>query len=796
MLKADLQLPSGKQMVFDNGTYFLIYTVGTQPKWINREMFTNIVKEQSFPPLIRLVDGKLEFLHLYVDGFSGSVKWRIGTLEEGKTFEEIKWVINEKNFPVNDKILFNAAIIWSEFLKNFKIMFPSDEAASNQILKMVPKQEVESPPNSDREEFLTPNGMTYYDFLQHGDQKEIEKWFDVLDDAYYNKTALLENEIYDDLVKIYESRFGTRTKIRTNPTRDPARYKIVMMSLNKVKEEKELKLFLAKNPGPWVIQEKIDGNSSQYANNFLAYAGNGVYGNDISYMIPALNLPKIPDGLAIKGELVINKKDYEPFKKEYKTNLSMVSGLLNERTTDPNMLKMIKFIAYDVSANVSISQSLTMLKQAGFQVPEWTKVDTLSIEWLSQWFNQRKEQASYAIDGLVIIPDRVVTMEERVVIDHDFSKEEIANLKNPAYACAFKEYSKKVVATVVDVHWKASKHGSLKPRAEIQPIPFGNFTLTFFTGFNAGFIDKYKVGPGAQLLITHNTVPHILSVIQGTEAKLPPNPETWKWNSTHVDLILLEENDEMRISRIYEFFRQIGAKYVGETTLAKFYYKGFTTVKSILEAGRDGLLRAKVEGIGEKMVTKMTTNIHNALCTVTLSRLMSASCVFGHGFGVRKIDPILERYPNILNENITVSQIVAIPGYADITATKFVEGLPKFRAWLLDIPVLIQYFQYSYQQKAIKLQEKQQARNNNANNNNNNYESVQGKSFVFTGTRNKELEEEIAARGGSVKTSVSRNTNFVINGGGKGENSGKSKDAAKHGVPVLTFDEFHARFGF
>lgn len=781
MLKADIILPKGKQMFLHNGAYYLIYSVNGVQKFVSREMFTSLIKEQSFPILLKSNNNHLEFLHLWSEPTTGIIKWRLGLLEEGKPFESIDWKPNEKKFPINDQFLFNALLIWADFLKDFKLMFPTDEQIANQLFNAIPKTISPSPPNSEREEFLAPNNMSYYDFLQQGNQKEIDQWLDVLDDAYYNKTALIENEVYDDLIKIYESRFGIRTKIRSNPTRNPARYKVVMTSLNKVKEEKELASFMAKNPGPYIVQDKCDGNCSQYGNNFLAYAGNAVYGNDVSYMVPALNLPKLPDGIVVKGELIINKKDYEPYKNTYKTNLAMVSGLLNERTVDPNMLKLIRFIAYDISANVSISQTLTVLQNAGFQTPTWTKVETLSVDWLSKWFASRKEQAEYAIDGLVIIPDR---QEEKIMIDRDYSSEEIARFKNPTYACAFKEYSKKVVAKVVDVHWKASKHGQMKPRAEIEPIPFGNFTLTMFTGFNAGFIDKYKVGPGAQLLITHNTVPVILSVVQGTEAKLPPNPETWKWNGTHVDIILLEENDEMRISRIYEFFRQIGAKYVGETTLSKFYYKGFTSVKSILEAGREGLLRAKVEGIGEKMIDKMLTNIHNALSTVTLARLMSASCEFGHGFGVRKIEPILERYPNILNENVTVSQLVSIPGIADLTANKFLEGLPKFRNWLVSIPVLIQYLQYSYQQKMQKPQVQTNA------------ESISGRTVVFTGFRDSTLENTIKELGGKVTTSVSNNTSFVVVGGAKGQGSGKEKEAIKRGVPILSLEEFKARFGF
>ena len=39
---------------------------------------------------------------------------------------------------------------------------------------------------------------------------------------------------------------------------------------------------------------------------------------------------------------------------------------------------------------------------------------------------------------------------------------------------------------------------------------------------------------------------------------------------------------------------------------------------------------------------------------------------------------------------------------------------------------------------------------------------ISHKSFVFTGFRNKDLEKYIESQGGSVKTSVSKNTDYVL----------------------------------
>jgi DNA ligase (NAD+) len=71
-----------------------------------------------------------------------------------------------------------------------------------------------------------------------------------------------------------------------------------------------------------------------------------------------------------------------------------------------------------------------------------------------------------------------------------------------------------------------------------------------------------------------------------------------------------------------------------------------------------------------------------------------------------------------------------------------------------------------------------------------------GKTVVLTGTLEKmgrnEAQEKIRALGGNVSGSVSKKTHYVVAGPGAGS---KLEDAKKHGVPVLTEDEFLAMLG-
>jgi len=626
----------------------------------------------------------------------------------------------------------------------------------------------------------------YYNFIRTGDKSQIDDWIGQFDVSYAIGQATISDEDYDFLVRTYEERFGKRTAIGAPATRNPVQLPVAMMSLDKIMKEKELKNFMVKNPGPYVVMDKINGNSGLYEIKDgvakLYNRGDGTVGSDLTHILPYLKLPVLPFDVHVKGELVVDKKDYEPYKEDYKTNLSMINGLLNSQSADPERLKLIRFVAFDMSfpknpeIELPMSRTLPYLVKYGFKIPFNTKTPSLRMEWLSDFFKQQKTNQVYDVDGMVIVSDRPVSYQERLIRE------------NPKYAVAFKEYGDVYETTVLDVVWEASKHGVIKPVVHVKPVKVGEtgFTIRKATGFNAKWIKDNNVGPGATILVTHNTIPYIVEVKQGTYPGMPPlykfPEESWKWNDTGVDIVLLEDTDEVRIARIYEFFKQIGAKYWGETTLVKFYNAGFNTIKIMIEGTKETFISGNIEGVGSGIIDRMVKTRDEALPNVTLSQLMAASGEFGLGFGKRKIQAILRVYPKILNQNPTVEQIAQIDGFAEKTAEKFVMGLPKFRDFIANIPILQQVISGIPSPLVHASTDTTK--------------DISGKSVVFTGFRDKGLENSITARGGTVKTGVSKKTDYLLVGGLKGQGSGKEKKAIQYGIPVLSRAEFKSMFGF
>lgn len=638
-------------------------------------------------------------------------------------------------------------------------------------------------------------------FIETADKVAIDQWLDKMDSDYAAGSPTISDEVYDRLIQTYESRFGKRVKVGSRPTHSAVQLPIAMMSLDKVMKDKELGKYCEKNPGSYVVMDKINGNAGLYEIKYsgktpqisLYNRGDGTEGSDLSHILAYLKLPVLPFDIHIKGELVINKKDYEPFKEDYRTNLSMINGLLNSKSADPERLKLFRFIAYDMSfpknqdISLPILETLKHLVKYGFTIPFNYVIDDkkINVQWLSKVYRSRKRDASYDVDGIVIVNNRPIEYRERLIRE------------NPKYAIAFKEYGETAEATVSHVLWEASKNHLLKPVVKIHPVKIGEFTIKSLTAFNAGWISQNGVGPGTKLLITHNTIPYILGVIKSSEAQMPPEElyprDSWEWNETRVDIRLLEENDEIKIAKIYEFFKQIGAKYLGEKTLKKFYQAGFDTIKLMLETTKEEFMDATIEGVGEGIIDRIIESIRVSLPSVTLPQLMSASGAFGLGFGSRKLTLVVNTYPNIMEMDPEPEDIESINGFAQKTAERFVEGLPRFKEFVQDIPILQQLLKGELKpllkKESVETVVAPEIQTDGK-------ESIKGKSVVFTGFRDKKLEGQITERGGSVKTGVSKKTDYLIVGGKKGQGSGKEKKAIGYGIPILNLTEFRSMFGF
>ena len=627
-----------------------------------------------------------------------------------------------------------------------------------------------------------------------------------LSDAYYNKLSLVNDDIYDELKDNLEERnpnnkflkeIGSSIKIDIDKIILP----YPMGSLTKVKPEKDnLDIWIKKYSGPYVLSDKEDGISAQFYkksdNEYKLFTrGNGIIGQDISnlinYIIPtSVKVTNIPIGMSIRGEIIMSKSNFDTIKHEMKNARNTVAGIVNSKTIDNTFKKIANlcdFVTYEIMfPRYKQQDQIKLLKEFGFKIVEYKIVKELNYNMLSEYLKQRRISSDYEVDGIVVMDDNII---------HDLASPQ----SNPEYAFAYKTVldDQVALANVVKVDWQPSKDGYLKPTIVIEPINLVGVTITNATAFNADFVEKNKLGAGAQVKIVRSgdVIPHIMEVTKPAKsgkAQMPDVP--YKWTSTHVDIIMEDiysaQNNMGNLviaKQLDYFFEKIGASFIGEGILIKLVSAGYKSVHDILNANKKQL--AQIDGIGDKLVNKIFESITTALTKVKLNTLMGASHVFGRGLGERKLKEVLLMYPDILNDKSNkkdlMIKIMAVDGFSTITATKFCDNLEEFKQFLkklktIDyVKVALTHLDNNDSEKLNKLD----------NINEENKQDLTGKVFVFTGFRDKDLEEKINELNGKVSTSVSKKTSAVVKAN-NAESSSKLVDADKLGVPILTKEDF------
>ena len=625
------------------------------------------------------------------------------------------------------------------------------------------------------------------DFIKTNKKKDIINVLIEADKAFFNSgQPKLTDDIYD-IIKDYIRKKYPKDAYLKRVGADVDNKVVLpyyMGSQNKIKDsESEITKYKKKYPGPYLISDKLDGVSGMFVyegDNVKLYTrGNGREGQDISHLHKYISgFPKIKkqDKLAVRGEFIISKDNWDKLKKVDDTlsnPRNTVSGAINSKILNKQLLKMIDFVAYTL-VFPNLPNGLPELDKMKFNVVNNTVVDDISLAFLSKNLEVSRNN-KYVIDGIVI---------------SDISKVyEIALGKNPEYSFAFKSIHtlEQIEVIVKEVEWNISKDKYMKPIVKFDEILLDDVKIKQATGFNAGYIEKNNIGPGSRIVIIRsgNVIPHIQSVLTTSANGKPSMPgeldKDYKWNDTRVDIIKIGEdrNADFDIKNIVYFMKTAEVDNMGPGNITKIYNAGFHNIKSILKIQKEDLL--KIEGFKGKSadnILKALEKVKELDCLV----LMDASNMLGRGFSYKKIKMITDVYPSILIDNaenrekslkISIEDLMKVEGIAKISAKLFIENLPRFYEFYDSLGVKCK----GIEEKVDKSVEKTE----NAN--------IKDKKFIFTGFRNKDYEKIIVENGGKVVTSISKSTHYLIVKN-KTEKSGKIDKATELGVKILDIPEF------
>jgi DNA 3'-phosphatase len=633
-------------------------------------------------------------------------------------------------------------------------------------------------------------------FIKKNKKKDIIDLLIKADDAFFNGNgSLIKDDIYD-IIKDYVKNKYPKDKYFKRIGADVKNKVLLpyyMGSQNKIKDnEDELTKYKAKYLGPYVISDKLDGVSCLIVytkNSIKIYTrGNGTEGQDITHLLDYVNgIPKLTGEfievnglknkeLAVRGELIISKANWDLLGTmgiQGANARNTVSGAINSDILNKDILSKIDFVTYTL-INPKISNGLPILLDKGFKVVNYKVLQTFDLTSLSNLLKLHREKGEYVIDGIVI---------------EDISKYyEIVKGKNPEHSFAFKSIHtlEQVEVIVTKVEWNVSKDMYMKPIVMFNEIDLDGVKIKQATGFNAAYIQKNIVGPGSRIIIIRsgNVIPHIQNVLTPSANGTPSMPGIegidYKWNDTHVDIMMLNKdgikNRDYDIKNIIYFMKTANIENMGPGNISKIYDAGFDDIKKIVNISKEDLLQ--INGFKEKTAE----NIINALSVlkdIDCLILMDASNIMGRGFSYKKLKLITDSFPSILKHDkknreltfkITVNDLLNVDGIAEISAKLFLNNLSKFYEF--------------YDNLGIKCKEKSSNSNDIIATNTN----ILGKSFVFSGFRDKDLEEYIINMGGFIKTSISKNIDYLVVAD-LDENSAKVEKAKSIGIPLILRDD-------
>lgn len=631
---------------------------------------------------------------------------------------------------------------------------------------------------------FTPELINEDTILAHAgsfDENNLFNLIEFLSNYYYNNESLVSDEIFDDIVYIYETKFNKKYNVvGAEPIGNKVQLPYYLGSLRKIKEEKELDTWMKSFPGPYIIEDKIDGLTllffSYTMNNIkinkLYTRGGGVKGTDVSHLLNYIKFPNIEANIAVRGEIVMEKEVFKQIGSGFKNARNMVSGIINSKQSfDPFVASKLSFFAYRImNSNASISEDICNLKTFGFEVPNPVTSNFLSKDALTSYFENRKDESRYEIDGLVIYTNNYYEYP----VDSD-----------PKHVVAFKVPTENMITTVINVQWQSSKGKLLKPVVIYEPVTLSGAELSRVSGYNAKFIVQNNIGPGSKILISRSgdVIPKIISVItpspQGPSYPDPNLYGNYQWNINNVEFVLINDNSQVIISKMKYFIETIGVKNLGEKRLAALYSVGIDNIDKLIEIVPEQLIG--VEGIGATLANQYYNDINSTLVNIPLATIMDASGIFIN-VGTKRFNEILKFIPDLLS-------------YSDRDPSEIsfmIRGIKGFNMLSDEIGIKLKSFS-NWLNLYPKIGSNSFRTNTNININYFDVGKVNGLTIVFSGFRDKDLENRIISEGGKVSTSVSKNTSMIVM-----KDIRDIKDKAKKGlslnIPLIQKENFIQKY--
>jgi len=578
----------------------------------------------------------------------------------------------------------------------------------------------------------------------------------------------------------------------------------------------------------FTAEPKIDGLSCsiRYEKGQLKIAatrGDGEEGEDVTAnvrtirSIPQVLRGDVPPVIEVRGEvymstadfLALNTRQEAEGKPPFANPRNAAAGSLRQLDPLITAARPLRFFAYawgaaegDLPSDTQ-SGMVTAFGMMGLPVNPLTKRCVSVEEMIAQYrlIEEKRPTLGYDIDGVVYKVDDLALQQRLGFIS-----------RSPRWATARKFPAEQARTVLLDIDIQVGRTGALTPVAKLQPITVGGVVVSNATLHNEDEIARKDVRVGDTVIVQRagDVIPQIVSVVlekRPAGAKPYEFPHLCPACGSHAVRETDPKTGEAEVARrctaglicpaqATERLKHFASRNafdiegLGDKQIEGFYADGLITrprdIFTLAERDARSLKKLKDrEGYGAVSVKKLFEAIE-ARRNVTLNRFIFA-------LGIRHVGETTAKQLARHFGSIEKLREVAVTASADGEAAKAeltgIDGIGPIVAGsivdffgeahnLEELDALMAYVTPEAMEAVAAAS------------------PVSGKTVVFTGALERMSRDEAKAMaerlGAKVAGSVSKKTDLVVAGPGAGS---KLADAKKHGVEVISEDEWFERVG-
>lgn len=642
----------------------------------------------------------------------------------------------------------------------------------------------------------------YKEEIEYHNKKYYEEDAPEIDDFEYDKLVRNLEELEEKFPELSEKTSPTkRVGGRASEKFSPVVHEVKMESLHdsfSIEEiiafEKKVRIAV-KNP-KYVVEPKIDGLSVsvEYENGKLVRAstrGDGFVGEDITENILTISsLPKKISPnisyLEVRGEVFMSKENFLNLTKyqeseglkSFKNPRNAAAGSLRQKDAKITASRNLDIFIFNIQKIdgkefKSHKESLEFLKSLSLPVvPMCTECE--NIEEILQEIERIgniKSELPYRTDGAVVKLD---FLKERELLG--------STSKFPRWAEAFKYPPEEKKTELLDIEINVGRTGVLTPVGVLNPVFVSGSTISRVVLHNQDFISEKDIRIGDEVVIRKagEIIPEVVKVDSHKEKSeqfvFPRVCPSCKSEVVKVEgevaLRCVNTDCPAQLLRNLIHFSSKGAMDIdglGETIVKNM------VSQNIIKSAHD-IYNLRLEDISsmERMGEKSAKNLINSI-EKSKSRGLDK---FIFALGIRHVG---QKASKLIAKTFKSIDKLMIAGEEDISQIDGIgDIIAKSIVSYFKIPQNIELIE-NLKNCGINMELKDNVIDN----------KLSGKSFVLTGTLQKYTRSEasklIESLGGTVTSSVSKKTSYVLAGSEPGSKADKAK---KLGVDIISEEDF------